>query len=125
PPDVSHLLGRLDVVHQVLYLIFNEGYSSSGGETAIRGDLCEEAARLCHLLCSHRQFSTPTTRALMALMLFHAARLDARIDDRGLVLLMEDQDRAKWDRRLIRRAEEFLDQPAGGTAVSSFPLEAR
>src|SRR5262249_42993227 len=69
PPDVGQLLGRLDVVHQVLYLIFNEGYSSSGGETAIRSDLCEEAARLCHLLCSHRQFSTPTTRALMALLL--------------------------------------------------------
>jgi RNA polymerase sigma factor (sigma-70 family) len=124
PPDVGQLLGRLDVVHQVLYLIFNEGYSSSGGETAIRSDLCEEAARLCHLLCSHRQFSTPTTRALMALMLFHAARLDARIDDRGFVLLMEDQDRAKWDRRLIRRAQEFLDQSAEGTVVSSFHLEA-
>jgi RNA polymerase sigma factor (sigma-70 family) len=124
PPDVAQLLGRLDVVHQVLYLIFNEGYSSSGGETAIRSDLCEEAARLCHLLCVHRQFSTPTTRALMALMLFHAARLDARLDDRGLVLLMEDQDRAKWDRRLIRRAQEFLDQSAEGTVVSSFHLEA-
>jgi RNA polymerase sigma factor (sigma-70 family) len=124
PPDVGQLLGRLDVVHQVLYLIFNEGYSSSGGETAIRSDLCEEAARLCHLLCSHRQFSTPTTRALMALMLFHAARLAARLDDRGLVLLMEDQDRAKWDRRLIRRAQEFLDQAAEGTVVSSFHLEA-
>ena len=80
-------------MHQVLYLIFNEGYSSSKGETAIRADLCEEAARLCHLLCSHQRCSTPPTRALMALMLFHAARLDARLDDRGCVLLMEDQDR--------------------------------
>jgi RNA polymerase sigma factor (sigma-70 family) len=124
PPDVGQLLGRLDVVHQVLYLIFNEGYSASSGETAIRGDLCEEAARLCHLLCSHRQFSTPTTRALMALMLFHAARLDARVDDCGLVLLMEDQDREKWDRRLIRRAQEFLDQSAEGTVLSPFHLEA-
>jgi predicted RNA polymerase sigma factor len=59
-------------VHQVLYLLFNEGYSCSEGEAAIRADLCEEAARLCHLLCSHLRFSTPPTRALMALMLFHA-----------------------------------------------------
>jgi RNA polymerase sigma factor (sigma-70 family) len=124
PPPQGELLGRLDVVHQVLYLIFNEGYSASKGETAIRTDLCEEAARLCHLLCSHRQFSTPATRALMALMLFHAARLDARLDDRGYVLLMEDQDRSKWDRRLIERAREFLDESAEGTVVSPFHLEA-
>jgi RNA polymerase sigma-70 factor (ECF subfamily) len=108
----------------VLYLLFNEGHSSSDGETAIRADLCEEAARLCHLLCSHPRCSTPTTHALMALMLFHAARLDSRLDDRGLVLLMEDQDRTRWDRRLIRRAQEFLDQSAQGTCVSTYHLEA-
>jgi RNA polymerase sigma-70 factor (ECF subfamily) len=72
-------------VHQVLYLLFNEGYSSSEGETAIRADLCEEAARLCHLLCSHTRFRTPATHALMALMLFHAARLESRLDQRGSV----------------------------------------
>jgi RNA polymerase sigma-70 factor (ECF subfamily) len=57
-------------------------------------------------------------------MLFHAARLDARLDDRGCILLLEDQDRSKWDRRLIRRAMEFLDRAAEGTAVSPFHLEA-
>jgi RNA polymerase sigma-70 factor (ECF subfamily) len=124
PPDAAQLAGRLDAVHQVLYLLFNEGYSASRGETAIRTELCEEAARLCHLLCSHPHCSTPTTRALMALMLFHAARLDARLDDRGCVLLMEDQDRTRWDRRLIDRAREFLDLSAEGTAVSAFHLEA-
>ena len=85
PPDATQLIERLDAVHQVLYLIFNEGHSSSQGEAAIRTDLCEDAAYLCHLLCSHPQCSTPTTRALMALMLFHAARLDARLDDEGCV----------------------------------------
>src|SRR5215467_8929566 len=68
PPAADELADRLDAVHQVLYLLFNEGYSSSDGETAIRGDLCEEAARLCHLLCSDRRFGTPATHALMALM---------------------------------------------------------
>jgi RNA polymerase sigma factor (sigma-70 family) len=123
-PAASDLVGRLDAVHQVLYLLFNEGYSTSKGESAIRSDLCEEAARLCHLLCSHQHCSTPTTFALMALMLFHAARLDARLDHHGYVLLMEDQDRNKWDRRLIRRAKEFLDRSAEGTTISPFHLEA-
>jgi RNA polymerase sigma factor (sigma-70 family) len=124
PPAASELAERLDTVHQVLYLIFNEGYSTSKGETAIRADLCEEAARLCYLLCSHRRCSTPTTFALMALMLFHAARLDARLDHQGYVLLMEDQDRGKWDWRLIRRAKQFLDRSAEGTTISPFHLEA-
>jgi RNA polymerase sigma-70 factor (ECF subfamily) len=124
PPQDAELDQRLDSVHQVLYLLFNEGYSSSDGETAIRADLCEEAARLCHLLCSQRRFSTPPTRALMALMLFHAARLDARLDQRGALLLIEEQDRGKWDQRLIRRAQEFLDQSAEGTVISPFHLEA-
>jgi RNA polymerase sigma-70 factor (ECF subfamily) len=124
PPEAGELVQRLDVVHQVLYLMFNEGYSSSRGETAIRTELCEEAAWLCHLLCSHPSCSTPATRALMALMLFHAARLDARLDDQGCVLLMEEQDRDKWDRRLIQRAQEFLDQSAEGTVITAFHLEA-
>jgi RNA polymerase sigma factor (sigma-70 family) len=124
PPDATQLIERLDAVHQVLYLIFNEGYSSTKSEAAIRADLCEDAAYLCHLLCSHPRCSTPTTRALMALMLFHAARLEARLDEQGSVLLMEDQDRTKWDERLIRRARDFLDQSAEGTIVSPFHLEA-
>jgi RNA polymerase sigma-70 factor (ECF subfamily) len=124
PPAADELAGRLDAVHQVLYLLFNEGYSSSEGETAIRADLCEEAARLCHLLCSQPRFSTPATHALMALMLFHAARLDARLDQRGSVLLLEEQDRGQWDHRLIRRAQEFLGQSAEGAVISPFHLEA-
>jgi RNA polymerase sigma-70 factor (ECF subfamily) len=124
PPAAGELVERLDSVHQVLYLLFNEGYSSAGSEAAIRGDLCEEAARLCHLLCSHHRFSTPATHALMALMLFHAARLDARQNDHGALLLMEEQDRSRWDQRLIRRAQEFLDQSAEGTAISVYHLEA-
>src|SRR5262249_44381278 len=124
PPPAGELVGRLDAVHQVLYLLFNEGYSSTEGETAIRAELCEEAARLCHLLCCHPSFGTPATHALMALMLFHAARLEARLDQRGSVLLLEAQDRGPWDQRLIRRAQEFLAQSAEGTVVSAFHLEA-
>src|SRR5262249_27352062 len=116
--------GRVDAVHQVLSLLFNEGYSSSEGETAIRADLCEEAARLCHLLCCHPRFRTPAADALMALMLFHAARLESRLDQRGSVLLLEEQDRGKWDRRRSWRAHEVLRGSAEGTVVSAFHLEA-
>jgi RNA polymerase sigma-70 factor (ECF subfamily) len=124
PPTADDLISRLDAVHQVLYLIFNEGYSTSQGEKAIRADLCEEAARLCHLLCSHPRCCTPATRALMALMLFHAARLEARLDPQGCFLLMEEQDRSKWDQRMIRRARQFLDESAEGNVISPFHLEA-
>ena len=124
PPPAGELAGRLESVHHVLYLLFNEGYSSSEGETAIRGDLCEDAVWLCHLLCSHERFRTPTTLALLALMLFHAARLDARRDRRGSLLLMEEQDRGRWDQRLIRRAQELLNESAEGTVISPFHLEA-
>jgi RNA polymerase sigma-70 factor (ECF subfamily) len=124
PPATGELPQRLDSVHQVLYLLFNEGYSSSEGETAIRADLCEEAARLCHLLCSHPRFRTPATDALMALMLFHAARLESRLDQRGSILLLDEQDRGKWDHALIRRAQEFLARSAEGTVLSAFHLEA-
>src|SRR5207249_6318272 len=98
--------------------------SSSQGEHAIRADLCEDAARLCHLLCTNRRCNVPATFALMALMLFHAARLNARLDDRGCVLLMEEQDRSQWDRRLMDEAERFLDRSAEGTHVSTYHLEA-
>jgi RNA polymerase sigma-70 factor (ECF subfamily) len=124
PPPADEIAGRLDGVHQVLYLLFNEGYSSSEGETAIRADLCEEAARLCHLLCCHPRFRTPATHALMALMLFHGARLESRLDQRGSPLLMEEQDRGQWDQGLIRRAQEFLAQSAEGTSLSAYHLEA-
>jgi RNA polymerase sigma-70 factor (ECF subfamily) len=124
PPAAGEVARRLDGVHQVLYLLFNEGYSSSEGETAIRADLCEEAARLCHLLASHPRFHTPATHALLALMLFHAARLESRLDQRGSVLLLEEQDRGRWDQSLIRQAQEFLARSAEGTVISPFHLEA-
>ncbi len=111
-------------MHQVLYLLFNEGYSTSEGDRAIRTDLCEEAARLCYLLCSNPRFATPSTYALMALMLFHAARLESRLDPGGSLLLMDEQDRSKWDQDLIERAQAFLDTAAQGTVVSTFHLEA-
>jgi RNA polymerase sigma-70 factor (ECF subfamily) len=123
-PKAEDLADRLDSVHQCLYLLFNEGYAASAGDDPIRIDLCEEAARLCHLLCGHTQCSRPATFALLALMLFHGARFAARTDAHGRLLLLEDQDRARWDRQLIARARHFLDLSAEGQTVSTFHLEA-
>lgn len=122
PPD-SELEQRLDVVHDVLYLTFNEGYSTSHGREPIRDDLCEEAARLCYLLCNHDQFSSPTNRALLALMLFHGARLESRIDGSGAPILLEDQDRKRWDQSLIHVAQSWLTR-SQDERVSRFHFEA-
>ncbi len=107
-PPAADQAERLDAVNDVLYLLFNEGYSTSKGVHPIRDDVCEEAARLCHLLCQHPRLSTPKTKALMALMLFHASRFESRIDEHGGVVLLSDQDRSKWDQNLIRIAEIWL-----------------
>jgi RNA polymerase sigma-70 factor (ECF subfamily) len=123
-PGAEDLASRLDPVHRCLYLLFNEGYAATTGDAAIREDLCEEAARLCHLLCGHSHCRSPATFALLALMLFHAARFDSRTDAEGRLLLLEDQDRSKWNHRLIARARDFLDRSAEGTAVSTYHLEA-
>ncbi len=122
-PPAAELSARLAAVHEVLYLMFNEGYSTSHGHEPLRDDICEEAARLTHLLAEHETFGTPETRALLALMLAHSARLDARVDADGAVILLADQDRAKWDRNLIRFAEMWLER-AKITSPSRFHYEA-
>jgi RNA polymerase sigma-70 factor (ECF subfamily) len=123
-PRAEELSNRLDAVHRCLYLLFNEGYAATTGDAAIRFDLCEEAARLCHLLCEQPRCRSSATFALLALMLFHAARFDARTDDEGRLLLLEDQDRSLWDHRLIAQARYFLDQSATGRSISTYHFEA-
>ncbi|MFK7770125.1 MAG: RNA polymerase sigma factor [Mariniblastus sp.] len=122
-PSSRQLPARLHYVHNVLYLMFNEGYCSTSNEQAIRDDVCEEAARLCHLLTEHPHCSTKTTYALLSLMLFHASRFDARMDGEGGLVLLEAQDRSKWDRQMIERAKEYLRQ-SDGKAISIYHLEA-
>ncbi|MEL7496440.1 MAG: sigma-70 family RNA polymerase sigma factor [Planctomycetota bacterium] len=122
-PASKELQQRIEVVHDVLYLLFNEGYSASKGALPIRIDLCEEAARLCHLLC-RSEIGQPSTYALLALMLFHAARFDSRVDGDGEIILLEDQDRGLWDQNMIGVADAWLNRSARGGQVSRFHLEA-
>jgi predicted RNA polymerase sigma factor len=111
-------------VHCVLYLLFNEGYLSTADDHSIRRDLCDEAIRLTTLLADHPRYSRPSSDALLALMLFHAARFDARIDDAGRIVLLGDQDRATWDAAMIQAASARLDRSAHGTVISRYHLEA-
>jgi predicted RNA polymerase sigma factor len=93
-PALDALKSRLPSVHTVLYLLFNEGYLSANADLAIRRELCDEAIRLATLLAEHPVGAVPETFALLALMHLHAARLAARSDGAGGLLLLEAQDRS-------------------------------
>ena len=122
-PPPALLAERMDAVHEVLYLMFNEGYSPTRGAKPVRIDLCEEAARLCHLLCT-AEIGLPATRALLALILFHAARLESRTGEHGQALLLEEQDRSLWDRDMIQIAESWFHRSASGADLTKYHLEA-
>ena len=123
-PSGDALKARLGSVHTVLYLLFNEGYSSSQPFELIRRDLCEEAIRLCLLLFDHPVSTNPETAALLALMLLHASRFDARLDESGDILLLEEQDRKRWNQNLIERGIYYLNESAAGDRISRYHLEA-
>ena len=119
----EQLSARLPAVLSVLYLIFTEGYLSHA-EPAIRRELCEEAKRLTLLLAEHPAGSTPESFALLALMHLHAARLPARQDACGGLLLLEEQDRAHWDQRQIKIGLVWLARSAQGDVFSRYHAEA-
>ena len=121
PPD--QLADRLEAVRTVIYLLFNEGYHSTQGDTLIRRDVCDEAIRLGRLLASDPATGTPTTFALLALMLLNAARFEARIAGGGQ-LLLEDQDRAKWDPTLLAEGFDWFVRSGSGDELSRYHLEA-
>jgi predicted RNA polymerase sigma factor len=114
----------LPTVHAVLYLLFNEGYLSAHAEQAIRRELCDEAIRLATVLAEHPVGAVPETFALLALMHLHAGRLDTRCDGMGALVLLEDQDRALWDRERMRLGAEWLARSASGDVFTRFHAEA-
>ncbi|MEP7002618.1 MAG: DUF6596 domain-containing protein [bacterium] len=115
---------RLSVVQHALYLLFNEGYHGASGESAVRVELCGEAVRLVVLLIAHAPTATPATYALAALMNLHAARLPARIDSAGDLCSLVDQDRSRWDARLIADGLTYLERSATGTELTAYHIEA-
>ncbi len=116
--------GRLPAVHRALYLLFNEGYHGASPESAVRAELCQEAIRLAGLLVEHPLGATPATHALAALLCLHAARLPARVDSSGHLSSLFDQDRSRWDSRLIAEGQRFLDLSATGPELTEYHVEA-
>jgi RNA polymerase sigma factor (sigma-70 family) len=123
-PQNDELSIRVDTVLKSLYLLFNEGYKSSNPDKLIREDLCEEAMRLCFILTQHSLTALPRTKALLALMCFQASRLDARLDDKSNIILLKQQDRSKWNRSLMSKGFELMEESTEPFEVSAYHLEA-
>lgn len=122
-PGLDEMAERLDAVLAVIYLIFNEGYAATHGGPLVRIDLCSEAIRLARLL---RTLMTPTpapVTALLALMLLHDARRDARQDDKGNLILLEEQDRRRFNRDQIEEALPLVEESLG-SGPTPFAIQA-
>ncbi|HXO87701.1 MAG TPA: RNA polymerase sigma factor [Candidatus Acidoferrales bacterium] len=122
-PPPEDLPDRLDAVRLIVYLIFNEGYFASGGDSLIRRELCVEAIRLgrvlCQLLPRHAETGT-----LLALMLLHDSRRDARVSADGELILLEDQDRTQWHAEQIREGTAVLESALRAGANGPYALQA-
>lgn len=117
-PEDGELAARRDGVLEVLYLMFNEGYTRSAN------DLCEEAIRLGRLVADHAAAGAPEADALLALFYLQAARIPARVDAQGDLFLLADQDRGVWDRARMSEGLRRLDRSASGERITEFHLEA-
>ena len=122
--SAAGVVARLGAVHRALYLLFNEGYHGAHPETAVRRELCVEAARLGALLLEHPASELPETYALCALFCLHAARLPGRVDAAGHLGPLDERARAAWDRELIAQGLTLLDRSATGTRLSEYHVEA-
>lgn len=124
PTDAEELATRLPRVLGVVYLMFNEGYDATEGDALVREDLCGEATRLALLLADHPATTTPEVHALAALLLFQLARLSSRTEGDGAPVLLESQDRSRWDRRLIAEGFRQLEKAGRGDRLTSLHLQA-
>ena len=121
PPEV--LAERLDAVSAVIYLVFNEGYAATAGDALVRRDLCAEAIRLARLV---RELlpAEAAPRALHALLLLHDARRAARVSSTGDVVLLEEQDRSRWDREQIGEALPLVEEALRARPVGPYAVQA-
>ncbi len=123
-PGADAMQKRTAAVLKTLYLLFNEGYNSSHPDQLIREDLCEEAMRLAILLTENKKTNIPETNALLALMCYQVSRFSARLDDKGLIILLKDQNRNQWNKFLIQKGNEFMTLASSGDHFHDFHIEA-
>jgi RNA polymerase sigma-70 factor (ECF subfamily) len=121
-PSRTELPARLESALHVVYLIFNEGYAATEGPSLTRGDLCVEAIRLGRLMVE--LLDEPEALGLLALMLLHEARLSARVDAAGDLILLEDQDRSLWNRGQITEALVLIERARASRRMGSYALQA-
>ena len=122
-PEAEDLPERVDAVLAVVYLIFSEGYAASSGAALLRADLCAEAIRLGRLLLELMP-GRAELEALLALMLLHHSRRDARVGPGGDVVLLEDQDRSRWDLAQAREGLELVGRSLRRAPPGSYALQA-
>ncbi len=122
-PPIDLLPERLDALLAVIYLIFNEGYSATSGDEPIRKELCEEAIRLGRVLVALMP-DNAESRGLLALMLLHDSRRIARLDEAGQLILLDEQDRSRWDKAKIREGIEVLDEALVLNDPGSYQVQA-
>jgi RNA polymerase sigma-70 factor (ECF subfamily) len=121
-PGAAELPERLDAVLRVIYLVFNEGYSASSGASATRADLSAEALRLARLLGD--LLPEPEAMGLLALMLLHESRRAARTSPEGDLILLENQDRARWDASLIGEGVALVERALSSRRFGPYSLQA-
>jgi RNA polymerase sigma-70 factor (ECF subfamily) len=122
-PSGEEIARRLDAALAVIYFTFNEGYTAHEGDALIRRDLCGEALRLARLI-AESQFTAPRVDALVALIAFQMARSPARIDEAGDLVLLEEQDRGRWDQNLIALGFHYFDRSIAGDEISAYHTQA-
>jgi len=123
-PVTTQLKGRTEAVLKTIYLIFNEGYNSTHSDELIRKDLLEQAMYLCKLLCDNPNTQLSEVYAAMALMCFHASRIESRISSEGEIILLAQQDRSKWNWKLIEEGNAYLNKAAFGDSLNTYHVEA-
>ena len=123
-PAKEEINDRLETVLTTLYLLFNEGYYSESQDAILREDLCAEAMRLADILIGNGPTNQPNVNALFALMCFHSSRFKARKNEKGEMILYEDQDETLWDQALIAKGTFHLHEASRGNKISRYHLEA-